>query len=194
MRAEAFVLSATIASLSTSVTAADTRESQAAAHNAPIQQTDGCMSLDSYNKASAEATARTDWSRVPDGERIPQGTRSLMGEFVVYKEMRRNRTPPCPDLASAHAEVRVALSPPTAGAPSAASPVRQPTESQPVSTPQSAVVNQDANIREEPSGEARIVRTAKAGERLAVFYTKYGWSHVGRQSPEGWIGDVLLTR
>src|SRR3954454_18760524 len=103
------------ASFSASLSVAETALDRTPVRDVPVQQGQRCMSLDSYNEAAVEATKRTDWGSVPDANSIPEGTRSLMGEFVVYKDMQRTRTPPCPDLAEAHAEVR-AIAPPAAAA------------------------------------------------------------------------------
>jgi len=181
------------ASFSASLSVAETALDRTPVRDVPVQQGQRCMSLDSYNEAAVEATKRTDWGSVPDANSIPEGTRSLMGEFVVYKDMQRTRTPPCPDLAEAHAEVR-AIAPPAAAAARSPAASNQSPKAQPASTPQPMIVNQDAFIRREPSGSAEIVRIAKGGERLTAFYTQFGWTRVGNQNPEGWIGDVLLRR
>jgi hypothetical protein len=176
------------------LSAAETAQDRPPVRYVQVQRERGCMSLDSYNRAAAEATRRTDWGSVPDAASIPEGTRALMGEFVVYKDMQRSRTPACPDLAEAHAEVRAIAPPPTVAAVGSATPPGLPKKTQSVSAPHPVIVNQDAFIRREPSGSAEIVRTAKEGERLTAFYTQFGWTQVGNQSPEGWIGDVLLRR
>jgi hypothetical protein len=175
------------------LSAAETAQDRASVRDRPVQHDQGCMSLDRYNRAAAEATRRTDWGSVPDAASIPEGTRSLMGEFVVYKDMQRSRTPPCPDLAEAHPEVR-AIAPPTVAAVRSAAPPGLPKKTQSVLAPRPVIVSQNAFIRKEPSGSAEIVWIAKEGERLTAFYTQSGWTQVGNQSPKGWIGDVLLRR
>ena len=77
-----------------------------------------------------------------------------MGEFVVYKDMQRSRTPPCPDLAEAHPEVR-AIAPPTVAAVRSAAPPGLPKKTQSVLAPRPVIVSQNAFIRKEPSGPAQ---------------------------------------
>jgi hypothetical protein len=142
------------------LSAAETAQDRASVRDRPVQHDQGCMSLDRYNRAAAEATRRTDWGSVPDAASIPEGTRSLMGEFVVYKDMQRSRTPPCPDLAEAHPEVR-AIAPPTVAAVRSAAPPGLPKKTQSVLAPRPVIVSQNAFIRKEPSGSAEIVWIAK---------------------------------
>lgn len=52
-----------------------------------------------------------------------------------------------------------------------------------------------ANIRQEPSLDAPVIRRMPSGSRLVVFGTAPdGWFHVGDAAPFGWIHETALQR
>ena len=50
-----------------------------------------------------------------------------------------------------------------------------------------------ANIREEPSGQAKIIAGAGKGERLIVLEKGEHWTQVDLGGQKGWIATRLLS-
>src|SRR5690348_10358210 len=68
------------------VAAYNRAEAQSAAHSAEPAASTACLSLDRYSE-DVDATLRsTDWSRLPNSPKVQHGTRTLMSEFLVFKE------------------------------------------------------------------------------------------------------------
>jgi hypothetical protein len=177
-------------------------QSALAAAYEPVR--DKCMSTDRYNEAVASAVRNTDWTRMPRSDALPFGTRSMIGEFILLKEMQRTGTPPCPDLASLLGEGRVAYAQrkevPPASVPPGDAPSNGTTRSEAAPSghhapgPRKTVVLRPAHVRSQPSKTAEIVGVAQKGEAYNVFATKRGWVQVGGTAPDGWIAAFLLSR
>jgi hypothetical protein len=194
------------------------RESAAA----PRPERDDCISVSSYHAAVASAVRNTDWDRTPRSADLPSGTRALIGEFVLLKELQSSERPPCPDLVPLLDGVRASLwpqlpssdSPPTRADRAAAAVRPDPAAAQRTQAdartqsdrrgteiadaraarmPQ-AVVIRPAHIRRQPSKSGGVVAIAPQGAAYQVFATKNDWVQVGNGSPEGWIAGFLLNR
>jgi len=185
------------------------------------QDHDDCISAASYHEAVAAAVRSTDWSRLPHSADLPFGTRSMMSEFLLLKQLKRSGQPPCPDLAPLLEGVRVAAlphraasdTPPPATQAATAHGETQASRSSRPDAPQpggkrgeasaeerrparmsKAVVIRAAHIRSQPSKSAEIVGVARQGATFEVYGTKYDWVQVGNGSPEGWIAGFLVSR
>ncbi|MBK3799330.1 SH3 domain-containing protein [Azospirillum brasilense] len=53
---------------------------------------------------------------------------------------------------------------------------------------------QAANVRKDAGANAPVLRTARKGERFAVFSQKDDWLEVGDKQPAGWIHRSLVEQ
>jgi hypothetical protein len=177
-----------------SVAARDAASARSIPHRAEPATSIECLPLDRYNEAVDTTLHSTDWDRIPDSSKVQHGTRSLMSEFLVFKEMQARGERPCPDLAAVHSEFTSATAPVRiAPTPDTARSRTKSTQRSTAAKPTATVVG-NAWVRKEPSRSAQPVRIAKKGETLAVFGAEHGWISVGTRKSEGWVIASMLKQ
>lgn len=143
-----------------------------------------CMSGNKHNSRANDVISNTDWSRIEGSAAFSYSTKQLIGGLKVFDEMRRLGTTACPDLAPIYNKYLAAKNLPVPE-------VQQSPTSK--ATLERVQLKTGANIRREPSIRAPVTRIGQQGDILQQFGTANGWVQVGKDIPEGWIAESVLT-